>query len=552
MGKLPFNQKQGVARKFTPPATAKKAPYVRRQRSHEDVLRTLQKGIDLQRAGKLKEAEYCYQLILRDDPEQADALNLMGVLAADGQMFELSADYLERASRQRPKDAVILNNLANAYINIGAAKLAIPLLKKACRLSSDYYEASLNLARAYRAEGRATKSLEGYEEALRKKPGNVAARLGMALSLTDAGQLDRATGMFRDIIAENPRSPMAYFGLSATRRFTPDDAEPQAIEAVLEDPTLKAEEREYLHHAAGKMYNDMKRYDVAFDHFRSAKELAGSKFDLKAYRRKVDDLIELFDADFFQQRSAFGVEDKRPVFIVGMPRSGTTLTEQIISSHPLVHGAGELVDIDRLVRQMMPLLNGERQSGKKKLRAREVVEFARKYLAEIGSGAGNAIRVTDKMPHNFMHLGFIALMFPKATVVHCQRDAMDNCVSCFTNRFNRAHGYNTDLKTMGLYYREYRRLMDHWQAVLPLDILTVQYEDTITDQEAVSRRLIDHVGIDWDDACLRFYESKRDVTTPSRWQVRQPIYQSSVKRWRNYDPFLGDLKEGLGEYFVDA
>jgi len=179
-------------------------------------------------------------------------------------------------------------------------------------------------------------------------------------------------------------------------------------------------------------------------------------------------------------------------------------------------------------------------------------ELAARYLTELDRHSRTALRVVDKMPHNFLLLGFIALLFPKARIIHCRRDPMDNCVSCYTHRFNKAHGYSTDMKTLGLYYREYRRLMEHWRKVLPLKMFELDYEEMISDQATMSRRLIDFVGLDWDDACLNFHETERTVRTLSRWQVRQPIYTSSVQRWRKYDEFLGPLKEGLGDLFQEA
>jgi hypothetical protein len=233
------------------------------------------------------------------------------------------------------------------------------------------------------------------------------------------------------------------------------------------------------------------------------------------------------------------------IFVVGMPRSGTTLTEQILSSHPLIEGAGELPHIQKLqssighASQWHTLISGIADSQCK--------ELARRYLAELDRHSRSAARVVDKMPHNFLNLGFIALMFPKARVVHCRRDAIDNCVSIYTHRLNQSHGYSTDLKTLGLYYQEYRRLMDHWQKVVPLKIFDLRYEQMIGEQESTSRRLIDFAGLQWNDACLSFHETERTIRTLSRWQVRQPLYSSSVKRWKKYEEFLGPLIEGLGD-----
>ena len=558
MGKMPIASKGSYLHKIpafagpTPLGGAKPPPNKPlKLKTREDVLRALQIGIDLQRAGKLEEAEYYYQTVLFYNPKQPDALNLMGVLAADGKMFELSAEFLEKANKHRPRDVIIMNNLANAYILMGSPSLAIPMLKNALKISSEYFETTINLARAERALGQATQSLSSFEAALSKKPGNIDARIGMGQSLVDAGRLSEAIKLFEELIKEQPTNSAAYLGLSSAKKFTPDDTEPEAIEAILQDESLSDNDREFMHHAIAKMYNDMKHYDDAFHHFQSEKKLAGSRFSLSKFRKEIENTIKLFDHSFFENRRNFGVADESPVFIIGMPRSGTTLTEQIISSHPDVFGAGELQNVHILAKNIVPLLDEEVKTGCQKFNSKQSKKFAKRYISEVQETADEALRVSDKMPHNFLHLGLIAILFPKAKIIHCRRDPMDNCVSCFTNKFNQVHGYNTDLETMGLYYREYRKLMDHWSEVLPIDILHVQYEETIADQNGMSRRLIDHVGLPWDDVCLRFYESDRDVSTPSRWQVRQPIYKSSVQRWRNYEGHLGSLKKSLGPYFVE-
>ena len=232
-----------------------------------------------------------------------------------------------------------------------------------------------------------------------------------------------------------------------------------------------------------------------------------------------------------------------------MPRSGTTLTEQICASHPAVHGAGEITKLRRLAksigfshdslaafRKSVTAINGEQSRA-----------LAADYLSYLRRLSPEAPRIVDKLPHNFEMVGFIALLFPKARIIHCRRDAIDTCLSCFMTSFNDKHGYNADLQKLGLYYREYDRLMRHWNAILPGRIYECRYETLIADQEAESRRLIEYLGLPWDDACLRFYEHDRSVNTPSRWQVRQPIYTSSVKRWKNYEGRIQPLIEALGD-----
>lgn len=237
-----------------------------------------------------------------------------------------------------------------------------------------------------------------------------------------------------------------------------------------------------------------------------------------------------------------------------MPRSGTTLVEQIIASHPQVYGAGELPDIRRTGQQKLRFGSSDPErycntvSG---LKAADIAGHAEDYLSALRRCSKSANLVSDKNPHNYEQLAFIALMFPNAHVVHCVRDPMDTCTSCFMHNFEISHGYNADLLTLGQYYREYYDLMAHWRSVLPLKMIDVRYEDLIADQEGTTRNLIQFLDLEWDAACLAFFETDRQVKTPSRWQVRQPIYGSSVKSWKRYEQHLDPLKRGLGDLFVE-
>jgi tetratricopeptide (TPR) repeat protein len=408
----------------------------------------------------------------------------------------------------------------------------------------------MGLAHSHRLLGEGEEAEKAYRKALVISPENKRLKTLLGEVLIDLGRIKEGAAFFRDVLAEDPQNIGAIVGLASAREAGDQDGDLERFEFALRDGKLEPEKRAALHGALGQIYDHRKQPREAFLHFMKANELEKSDFSLAAFRRQIDDTIALFTPFFFMSKTGFGSDSERPVLVVGMPRSGTTLTEQILSSHPLIEGAGELPDIRKLHdsvshrgrwHDMMTALTDERCK-----------ELAARYLAELDRHSRTAHRVVDKMPHNFLTLGFIALLFPKARIIHCRRDPMDNCVSCYTHRFNKAHGYSTDMKTLGLYYREYRRLMEHWRKVLPLKMFELDYEEMIADQEAMSRRLIDFVGLEWDDACLNFHETERTVRTLSRWQVRQPIYKSSVQRWRKYDEFLGPLKESLGDLFQEA
>jgi hypothetical protein len=294
-------------------------------------------------------------------------------------------------------------------------------------------------------------------------------------------------------------------------------------------------------------------YDEAFQHFQEGNRRRreqflqeGQGFDRAAHSELVDRLLRVFTADYFERVRGFGSDSEVPVFVTGMPRSGTSLVEQILSHHPEAAGLGELRDIPKMVTDLPARL----QTAEKYpeclayLDQAAVQGLGQAYLNRIQQLAGSARRVSDKMLENFLHLGLIATLFPRARIIHCRRDPLDTCVSCYLQFF---HGldFTWDLADLGSYYRDYQRLMAHWQTVLPMPILDINYEDLVADVEDQSRRLLTFCGLDWNDRCLRFYENPRAVRTVSKLQVRRPIYTSSVGRWRHYAAHLGPLQEAL-------
>ena len=517
--------------------------------TNAESLNLTRQGVAHHLGGRFREAEKYYQHALRLDGKNAEALNLMGVLACEAKRYRFATEYLQQAVALDKHNPVFRCNFANALILAERPEDAVPHLKQAIRHKPDLVEAHANLGRAYRRLAQAEKALVCLERAAALDPKRVQTQVVLGDVLTDLGRLDEAVAVFRQILVSHPTLPQALAGLATAKRFTKDDPELAAIEAVIArlpggDPML-----EVLHHAAGKIYNDLSEYDKAFDHFEKGKAIAGKSFDIAEYIQRIDMLIELFNVGFFLGRKGRELRGPVPVFVVGMPRSGTTLIEQILSSHPEVHGAGELPYMRRMGKEL-GLAEANPRIFAEKVRAltsEEIARMASSYMTKAQQGAGAASRIVDKMPHNFELLGLIWLLFPNARVIHSLRDPLDNCVSCFTNLFNEFHGYNSDLVKLGAYYRQYWRLMEHWRSVLPLPMLPSKYEELISDPERHSRRLVDFVGLEWDPRCLQFYENERSVRTISRWQVRQPIYASSVKRWEKYRHRLGPLISSLGD-----
>jgi tetratricopeptide (TPR) repeat protein len=515
-----------------------------------DVAPLLQQGSRLLLKGDVGSAAECAQAILTRHPNNADALHLMGLVALMTTQVDAAIDFFTRSLAGKPSDDAIRCNLANAFLKKGDTTSAEPHLRKVLKASPGNSAALSLFAESRALAGDLPEAKRLYERLFERLPDDPQAIVGYADLCVTLGDFSTARALYRKALALGTVSPLALGGLATFETFAKDSPEAVEISRLLESPNLLPNDHVILGYAAGRIAENAGDYDEAFSRFSKAKRYAGARFDIVAHRKTCATIRAIFTKAFFDERKGYGDQSTRPVFIVGMPRSGTTLTEQILARHPDAAGAGELPDIQRIATSLgfratdaTPLA---RRVGR--LTQAETKTLARQYLASLDRISPGATRVVDKMPHNFQHLGLIALLFPNAKIIHCRRDPLDTCVSCFTTHLRaNAHGYAGDLGTLGLFYREYCLLMDHWRSVLPLAIYELDYENLIAAPEEESRKLVDFVGLPWDPACLAPQESGQPIQSMSRLQVRQPIYRSSVGRWRRYEKYLGPLKAGLGD-----
>jgi len=299
----------------------------------------------------------------------------------------------------------------------------------------------------------------------------------------------------------------------------------------------------------GKSHEALGEYDNAFDAYQQGNSSVSSSFDGDAYIKAIDSVIEAFSVQAMSTLPRSRFASQRPIFIIGMPRSGTTLVEKILDAHPQVHGGGELGGISRLVASMSAMIDSQSPYPQfiVEMTVQDADRLAKAYLDDLSKIKRGTDRVVDKSLGNFKHLGLISILFPEASVIHCMRDPLDTCFSCFASQLSPAeHGYALDIEHLGIVYRQYERLMQHWSRLPNLQVMTVRYEDLLADQEAVTRAIVEHCKLKWDDACLRFYDSKRTATTLSYDQVRRPIYTSSMGRAQRFESFLEPLKLALG------
>ena len=510
-------------------------------------------GESFRRAQKPDQALEMFERAVALKPEYLLAhLGIANVFRDQQRRPEAIARY-RLALALNPKFAEAYHYLGVIFLEQGRQSEATAYLRKACELKPDYTEARLALAHALDSDGHIDEAVATYKAIIDTSPRVGAAHNNVANILKTQGKIDEAIEHYEKALEINPANVQAHYNLSRARKGMESQEDIEKMEKMLERADLPELDRTNIHFTLGKIFDDLERYDEAFEHFRQGNEFDHRvpSFDPRAHETLVNRLIEVFSANFFARREGFGSESHRPIFIVGMPRSGTTLTEQILASHSQVFGAGELEQVGQLVNAISAEISGAAgyPDSANDLDAMTACRLGETYVSYIKRLSNDSPFVTDKMPGNFVHVGFISLFMPNARIIHCQRQPMDSCLSCYIQHFTSPMPFSVALESLGKYYQGYERLMRHWNKVLPDKILNIDYEDTVANHEDVVRRIVEFCGLEWEDACLQFHETDRPVKTASTWQVRQPLYNTSVARWKNYEKQLQPLRDALGESF---
>jgi tetratricopeptide (TPR) repeat protein len=498
------------------------------------------RGSEFLARGAYAEALECYQELVNLDSRDAVARNGLGTALVQVTRFDEAEDQFRRAVGIRPGFVEAHFNLAGVLQSRGRLHESELPLRRALKLKPSYIDARVSLGTSLKLLGRLQEARDCYEKALRAAPRNVQALVGTGQIEALEGRFAEAETMYRRALEVDPQAPYAWAALVWLRKMTlADGAWLQRAEEIVSGGLTPIDETT-LRFAIGKYCDDVGDFARAFRSYRRANELLrmhAEPYDPEAHARFVDDMVRVYTRGALSQARAGASDSARPVFVVGMPRSGTSLVEQIIASHPGARGAGEPNFWRAVVHKHETALRQGllAEPLRKKLAA--------EYLQFLALVSRDALRVVNKQPFNSDNLGLIHSALPNARMIYLRRDPIDTCLSCYFQQFLPMMNFTLDLSDLARYYREHQRLVAHWRSVLPPEtLLVVPYAELVEDQETWTRRILDFLGLPWDERCLDFHKTVRPVTTASSWQVRQKIYKSSVERWRNYEKFIGPLR----------
>jgi len=493
-----------------------------------------------------QDAERAYRRALEITPNDPDTLDNLGLALKDLDRLDEAADMLRRALTIEARDPKLHVHLASVLIDQGKTDEAEQALLRALTLDSGSHDAVNLMGRVAFERGALDEALAHYQAAVALKPDLADACNNMGNALKELGRLAEAKVAYLKAIDLDPTISGTYLNLADCMRFAPGDPYLAAIEALERQPDgLSETDRMHIDFALGKAYGDINDHRRSFAHLLrgNARKRRMTAYDEAATMALFERTEQAFTAGLIAAKAGLGDPSGVPIFVLGMPRSGTTLVEQILASHPDVHGAGELKNLSAVMDTMRgPDNRGTYPDFVPALDAAAIRRIGASYLAQVRALAPAAARITDKMPANFFFAGLIHLALPNARIIHTMRDPVDTCISSFSKLFTAEQSHSYDLAELGRYYRRYERLMAHWRHVLPPNrILDVRYEDVVADVEGQARRILAHCDLAWDPRCLAFHKTERPVRTASATQVRQPIYPDSVGRWRVHEEFLGPL-----------
>ncbi len=473
-----------------------------------DIDQLLTTANHLQQQGDYAQAEGLYQSVLANDPNNIRAMHSLAVLYMDSNHPNLAIPLLTNTLEIDKHNAYLHYNLGLAYQQCNEIHAAIHYYKNAIEINHAFSQAYNNLGIAYQ----------------------------------HLGKLDLANLYLEKAFTIDPHCIEAYYNFAQTHRFTITDNKLIAtIKSLIDDPNIQGNPLIKIHFTLGKALDNLGNYEEAFKHYHKANSLKYSGFNLDNMQQYTKQIKSIFNQELIDRLSSrIEFARKRFIFVVGMPRSGTTLVEQIIASHPLVQSGGEIGFIGDIVDDLPSLLDSAETYPQcmKNFNAYQVSQISMKFNTYLDNMTGNFLHITDKSPINFLHIGLIKLLFPESKIVHVSRNPVATCLSCYFQNFERQHQYSYDMQCLAGFYQVYQEIMQYWEEVFGNEIISISYETLVSNPAETMRNLINNCELNWDDACQEFYKGGNIVNSASKWQSRQPIYRDSVDHWRNYEAHI--------------
>ena len=547
-----------------------------------------QQALQLHQRGNIAAAKEIYLQLQANDPENPEVLHYLGLVEYQTNNLASAIELISQAIKLSANEPNYYSNLAMCYTDQGEYDQAENNYRTALSKDSRLIPALIGLGSLLAKQGKYKEAEQYLSGIVKRQPNHVTANANYALTLQklgkykealgfakkaakidpnnavshsnlgniylDLGEFTEAQNCFRKALSLDPTYGKAFHNLARSKKFSNDDEDRELVtqsDQSVSSHNLGVDRKISFHFGLGKIYDDLKMWDKAFRHFKQANSLVTASYDAKSLQTNLNNILQCFNSQWFADHSDLGNRDASPIFVIGMPRSGTTLVEQIITSHPDVYSIGESQAIPDLANLMTSLLDSEQSYPHciDQLGADSTKELAGKYLdiAKQSPFYQSDNRSVDKMTTNYMHLGLIVTLFPNAKIIHCTRNALDVCLSCYFQDFDGRPPFAYNLESISHFYKEYERVIDSWDQALPGKIFNIIYEDIVSDTETTIKALLEYCELPWDENCLMFYESKRQISTASNWQVKQPIYRQSLNRWENYEKHLGPLLDTLNQ-----
>lgn len=504
-------------------------------------------GLALMNANQVNKAEACLRQAIELDAKDAGSVNNLGTLYRQTGKTAAAIEAFKASIRLQPRNPLAHNNLGSVLQEQCLADEAIESYKRALKLDPQFAQAEFNLGSALQGEGQHEQALYHYNKALKLNPSLVDATAAAATLKEKEGNFAEAKQILAPHLhSQNTAASVALAYAAVARRINESEDAAALLRTITQRNDLPPIDRQAAEFALGDIFDQKGEYESAFAHYQQANNIRAYDYDRAACEQEFRSLMSMFSAADSMPKPTH-TTPQPVVMIVGMPRSSTSLVEQILCSHPEVHGGGELAYVGKLTAELGKKKHAPFPEFMSTMNEQDIAAFGKNYLKQVRALNPRARFITDKMPHNFLYLGLLAKALPNLKIIHCKRNPLDTCLSIYFQNFNTNHPYTTNLADLGHYYRQYEALMAHWHEILGSQIMDLSYEELISDQETLSRQLLDFCDLEWDDSCLEFHRSKRRVNTPSYDQVRRPIYQTSKERWRNYERHITPLINALGK-----